>query len=153
MPRKNNNTRPENIESRERAARAIELRKEGKTYDEIAAEVGYKSKQSAYDAVKRSMREIIREPAEELLELELARLDSMFGIHYLNARAGDVQALAACMKLMERRAKLLGLDAPAETKTELFGPDGKPIEFPSLIQIVGVLPKPIDDSSANTAAG
>lgn len=153
MARANRQTEPRMIEAKQKAARALDLRKQGKTFDEIAAEVPYSSKQAAYDAVKRAIAAITREPASELIELELARLDSMWGKHYLKAQTGDVRALAACMKLMERRAKLLGLDAPAETKTELTGPDGKPIEFPSVVQIVGVQPKRIDDNGADTAAG
>lgn len=153
MARANRQSEPRVIEARQKAARALDLRKEGKTFEEIAAEVPYNSRQAACDAVKRAIAAITREPASELIELELARLDAMWGKHYLNAQAGDVQALAACMKVMERRAKLLGLDAPTETKTELFGPDGKPIEFPSVIQIVGVQPKRIDDNGADTAAG
>jgi len=89
---------------------------EGKTFEEIAREAGYASKQAAFDAVKRSLELIVREPAEELLKLDLERLDVMWGIHYINAQGGDVQALSACMKIMERRAKLLGLDAPVKAE-------------------------------------
>lgn len=89
---------------------------EGKTFEEIAKEAGYASKQAAFDAVSRSLKAIVREPAEELLKLDLERLDTMWGIHFLNAQAGDVQALAACMRIMERRAKLLGLDAPVKAE-------------------------------------
>jgi hypothetical protein len=85
---------------------------EGKTFEAIAEELGYAGKQGAYDAVKRSLDAVTREPAEELIKLDLERLDVLWGIQYLNAQVGDVQAMAACMKLMERRAKLLGLDAP-----------------------------------------
>src|SRR5690606_22498535 len=38
---------------------------------------------------------------------------------------GDVEAINAFVRLDQRRAKLLGLDAP--TKQELSGPDGGPI--------------------------
>jgi hypothetical protein len=85
---------------------------EGKTFEEIAKEIGYAGKQGAYDAVRRSLVEIIREPAEALVKLDLERLDVLWQIQYLNAQGGDVAAMSACMKIMERRAKLLGLDAP-----------------------------------------
>lgn len=117
-------TRPETIEAREKAAKALELRKEGRTFADIATEIGYNSPQAAFDAVKRAMDRICREPAEELIRLESERLDALFGIQYLNAQSGDVAALDACMKIMTRRAKLLGLDAPARTdnKTEVTTP-------------------------------
>lgn len=158
MARRNNNANAQSIEAKEKAARALELRKEGKTFDEIATEAGYTCRQSAYDAVKRAMSALTREPATELLELELARLDTMWGIHYLNASAGDVQALAACMRIMERRAKLLGLDAPDKSSAEITGPDGGPVAMPTIIQLVGVRPKQqvendATDSGAGRAAG
>lgn len=119
-------TSPETAAAKMKAAKALELRMEGKTFEAIAEELGYAGKQGAYDAVRRSLEAITREPAEALLKLDLERLDAMWGIHYLNAQAGDVQALAACMKIMERRAKLLGLDAPVKTdgKTEISAGGG-----------------------------
>jgi len=114
-------TSPEIAAAKVKAAKALELRMEGKTFDEIAEEVGYAGRQGAHDAVIRSLKEITREPAEELLKLDLERLDKMFGVHYLNAQAGDPQALAACMKIMERRAKLLGLDAPVKQEVQQTG--------------------------------
>lgn len=125
-PRNGKKTSPETAAAKVKAAKALELRMKGKTFDAIAEEAGYNSKQAAFDAVKRSLEAITREPAQELLKLDLERLDVMWGIHYLNAQAGDVQALAACMKIMERRAKLLGLDAPVkvDNKTEVTSKQG-----------------------------
>lgn len=121
--RRNNGqkTSPQTAKAKIKAAKALEARMEGKTFEVIAGEVGYNSPQAAHDAVKRALKAIIREPGEELIKLELERLDTLWGIQYLTAQAGDVQAMAACMKIMERRAKLLGLDAPVknETKAEI----------------------------------
>lgn len=105
-------TSPQAAEAKLRASKALELRMEGKTFEVIAEELGYAGKQGAYEAVRRSLAEITREPAEELIRLDLERLDVLWQIQYLNAQGGDVQAMAACMKIMERRARLLGLDAP-----------------------------------------
>jgi hypothetical protein len=129
-PRNGKKTSPETAAAKVRAAKAIEMRMEGKTFDEIARELKYAGKQGAYAAVKNGLDEIVREPAKNLLQLDLERLDAMWGIHYLNAQGGDVQALAACMKIMERRAKMLGLDAPA--KAEVTGANGGPIEYSAL---------------------
>lgn len=137
MPRVNNGskTNASAIKAKERAAQAIQLRMEGLTFAKIADEAGYKSPQAAHDAVKRALDATIREPASELIKLELERLDVLWQIQYLNAQSGDVQALNACMKLMERRARLLGLDAPE--KRELTGKDGS-----ELIPTSGVLVVP-----------
>lgn len=107
-------TSKETAAAKIKAAKAVELRMEGKTFDEIAQEAGYNSRQAAHDAVKRALELTVREPATEMIKLDLERLDKIWGIHYLNAQAGDVQALGACMKIMERRAKLLGLDSQPE---------------------------------------
>jgi len=116
---------------------------EGKTFDAIADEAGYNSKQAAYDAVKRALDAVTREPAEELIKLDLERLDVLWGIQFLNAQGGDVQAMAACMKIMERRAKLLGLDAPVkqDVKQELTTKSG-----------VLMVPAPVDPEAWAEAA-
>lgn len=120
-------TSPESAAAKVRAAKAMVLRMEGISFPEIAKQVGYNSRQAAHDAVKRALDSVIREPAQDLIKLDLERLDVLWQIQYLNAQSGDVQAMAACMKIMERRAKLLGLDAPA--KQEIAGKDGSPISF------------------------
>ena len=128
MARNKNKTSPSTIDAKVRAAKALELRMEGMKFDDIANELGYNSRQAAFDAVSRELQAITREPAEEVLRLDLERLDRMWGIHYLNAQAGDAVALSSCMRIMERRARLLGLDSPA--KTEITGKDGSPIAPP-----------------------
>ena len=128
MARNKNQTSPSTIEAKVRAAKALELRMEGMKFDDIANELGYNSKQAAFDAVSRELKAITREPAEEVLRIDLERLDRMWGIHYLNAQAGDAVALSSCMRIMERRARLLGLDAPA--KNEVTGKDGAPLAPP-----------------------
>ncbi len=127
-------TKPETIEAKIKAAAALEARKEGKTFDQIAEECGYNSRQAAHDAVKRALDAIIREPADSLRILDLERLDVLWQIQYLNAQSGDVQAMAACMKIMERRARLLGLDAPIKTdnKTEVSGKEGVLVIGPTM---------------------
>ena len=133
-------TSPETAAAKVKAAKALELRMEGKTFAAIAEELGYAGKQGAYDAVKRSLDAITREPAQDLLKLDLERLDAMWGIHYLNAQAGDPQALASCMKIMERRARLLGLDAPTKiAETEADG--SAKVEQPTIIKLVPVRPR------------
>lgn len=117
------------IEAKARAAIALQKRMEGKTFQVIAddPECPYNSAQAAFEAVKRALDAVIREPAEALVRLELDRIDKLWEIHYLNAQAGDVMATAACMRLMERRSRYLGLDAPVKTKAELTGADGTPL--------------------------
>lgn len=140
MARARHVSTPKTIAAKEKAALALSARKEGKTYEEIAKEVGYSSRQNAYKAIKTALLEVIREPAEEVIRLELERMDAMWGITYLNAQTGDPQAIASCLKIMDRRAALLGLDAPKQTKieanvTSVMPTRTKPLEEMSLEEI------------------
>jgi hypothetical protein len=98
------------IQTKETAARALELRKAGATYEQIAQQLGYAHKGKAYEAVTAAMREVTREGAEEVLNLELARLDALTVALWPKARQGSGPAVDRVLKVMERRAKLLGLD-------------------------------------------
>ena len=94
------------------ALRRCVLRKTGISYDAIAATLGYKGRSGAYKAVITALRDITREPAEELRSLELERLDAMLSGIWEKATTGDTWAIDRAIRLMERRAALLGLDAP-----------------------------------------
>ena len=58
--------------------------------------------------------------------MELHRLDKMTPKMMEFAVQGDTKAVDAVIKIMDRRAKLLGLDGPS--KHEHTGKDGGPIE-------------------------
>lgn len=98
------------IRAREQAAKALELRKRGLTFLDIAEELGYKSPQAAHDAVKRALDRLTSEPAEQVRALEAARLDDMFRIQYAKILEGDTTAIPPALKIMERRAKMMGID-------------------------------------------
>lgn len=61
-----------------RDAQAVDLRAQGLTYQQIADELDYADKKGAYDAVRRGMSDIIREPAERLLGIHLERLETLY---------------------------------------------------------------------------
>jgi hypothetical protein len=113
------------VASHERKLRALELRKAAVPYQQIADELGYRSASGAFNAVKAALKATLREPAEELRELELARLDAMLLPLWRRVQRGDEKAIDRALRIMERRARLLGLDAP--TRGQLSGPDGKPL--------------------------
>lgn len=62
----------------ERDARACELRAQGLTYQQIAEELGYSDKSNARQAVRRAVREIVKGPAEQLLQLHMERLETLY---------------------------------------------------------------------------
>jgi hypothetical protein len=121
------NKRPKAIVTLEREAEAIELRKAGLTYAQIGEALGI-SEVGAHKAVGRALEKFKSEMAEQtadVRQLELQRLDALFYGVWLKAQSGDPASIGSAMKIMERRAKLLGLDAA--TKSELSGPDGGPL--------------------------
>lgn len=96
----------------ERQRKALEMRKQGKAYSDIAAELGYKSGSGAHAAVRTALKKTLIEPAEELRQIENARLDAMLAALWTAIEKGDPKAIAAGVKISERRAKLNGLDEP-----------------------------------------
>lgn len=96
--------------------RALELRKAGLGFEAIARRLGYRGPSGAYYAVKTAMLRTLREPADELRQLEVARLDDLLAGLWLEARQGNVAKVDRVLRIMERRAILLGLDAPKAFK-------------------------------------
>ena len=100
------------IAAAERQARALELRKAGLGYAAIARQLNYAGPSGAYKAITTALGALTREPARELLNLELARLDDLLLGLWADARKGNVAKVDRVLKIMARRAALLGLDAP-----------------------------------------
>ena len=108
-------------ESAERRQKALELRKNGYDYRTIAKALNTTVK-TAYLDVQKCLEEIranTHETAEDVLELELKRLDIAQAALMPRVREGDPRAIDTLMRVQERRAKYLGLDAA--NKVEITG--------------------------------
>jgi len=114
-------TTPTTLQTVEKRADAIRLRISGCSYDQIAERLGYANRSSAFKAVEAGRLAILAEPAAELVALECARLDELMVALWPKALAGDVQAVDRVLRVMERRARYLGLDAPARTEQSSDG--------------------------------
>ena len=96
-----------------RRSRAIELALAGRSYDDIAAEVGYTNRGTAWNVVSEALRRQTVEGVENYRGLELARLETILGAHWAAATSGqDLKAADLCIKLIAQRAKMLGIDGP-----------------------------------------
>lgn len=104
------NSSPARISAVERRAQTVELRSQGHTFEEIAQIVGYSNKASAYNAFQTALGSIVKEPVETYRAVELQRLDKMTKGLADRAFDGDIPAVHALLKVMERRAKMLGID-------------------------------------------
>lgn len=67
--------RGRSIQTRERDAQAVELRRNGLTHRQIADQLGYKSPASVHEAIQRGLKDCYRESGPEVLQLQLDRLD------------------------------------------------------------------------------
>jgi hypothetical protein len=122
-------TSGQTVKGAENRSQAIALRKDGSTYEEIGKTLGI-SGQRAHKIVTSELTRIREKTAEEtdiLRTLELQRLDSLFQTCYKQAQKGNMPAVDRCVRIMERRAKLLGLDMP--TKIAPTGPDGNALDL------------------------
>ena len=100
------------IASHDRKLQALELRKAGATYQAIADQLGYAQARGAHRAVASALKATLREPAEQVRQLEIARLDSALLAIWRSVQSGDYRAIDRLLGIMKRRSDLLGLDRP-----------------------------------------
>jgi len=106
------------LEAFERGCQALELRKQGLSYTEIGAQLGL-TKTGAYKSIMRALKRTMQEPADELRQIEGARLDTAQSAIWDKVKGGDVLAIDRFVRISERRSKLFGLDAPTRTNIRL----------------------------------
>lgn len=110
----------EQVEAVDRHFKALELRKKGLSYVDIAKELGYKSAQTAHAAVKSGLKKTLAEPANELRTLELNRLDEALKAIWAKVLEGDYKAIDRLILISKRRGELLGLDAPIKQQSHVL---------------------------------
>lgn len=107
----------------QRQHHAVRLRMQNMTFQQIADALNVSVSQThryVQNALKQLAKQI-SEDTEELRALHLQRIDRMAASLWPEAQSGNTQAITTMLKLMEREANLIGLDAPpkkAEQSTE-----------------------------------
>ncbi|MBI3131731.1 MAG: hypothetical protein HYZ13_10430 [Acidobacteria bacterium] len=124
-------TNQRRITAVEKAGESLRLRAEGYTYRAIAHQLGYKDPSGAQRAVERALQATMQEASDHLRVLELERLDNLHNAIWGRAMNGEGPAIDRVLRVMERRSKLLGLDAPA--RQEITGKDGSPVQVQATI--------------------
>lgn len=97
-----------------RAVVALQLALEGHDYQTIANRAGYASKGAAFNAVQRELQRTLQPAADAIRTMEVARLDGLLTVYLPKAMSGDGWSMDRVLRIMERRAGLLGLDAKAD---------------------------------------
>lgn len=92
----------------------------GKTLDGMAKELGYANRSSMWRALQNALRARAKERAEladEALELQLSRFDTLLDTHMRIALDESkpldaARSAGVVLQIMDRQCKLLGLDQP-----------------------------------------
>jgi ribosomal protein S13 len=100
------------------AARVIELRKQGHTFEAISQALGI-TRSWAYKLTIFVLDETKTQAAEELRELENRRYDAMMEAIWQDAMSGDLHAIERMIKLSKARRELNGLDVPSKTQLDM----------------------------------
>lgn len=120
-------SRAQRAKTAERRAQAIQLRLSGVDWQTIADRLGYSDRAAACKDVSRALetnQKAAEKAGEDYRVLELARLDRLQAALWAQALHGDHKAVDTLLRLMQRRAKMLGLDeAPdgADTARSMLG--------------------------------
>jgi len=99
-------------------AEALRLRREGHNLDEIArilSPSGTMTESQVQYMIQESLKRNVDAPAEDVRRDELDRLDRLYNRAYriaMGDKPDRVSAINAATNVMNRRAALLGLDAP-----------------------------------------
>lgn len=113
MAGKNSNSKE--YDRAERKRNALELRLAGASYRDIAQALGI-SPATAMQDCKEALADIPMQQADEMRTVELSRLDRLQRAVWPKAVKGDLQAVDRAIKIIDRRAKLFGLDAPQQVQ-------------------------------------
>lgn len=93
----------------EKRTRAVEMVLGGKSYDEIAAALGYANRSGAWKAVQKALSVHEAASVDLLRALEVDRLDALQDSLWEKAMAGDLQAMGLIVRIIMQRSRLLGL--------------------------------------------
>lgn len=102
----------------ETMVKAAQLRASGASFREIGKALNIDFTW-ARDLVIRALEQATYESADVMRTQEGERLNRMQRAVWQQALAGDVPAVNTVLKIMERRAKLFGLDAPVKVETDI----------------------------------
>ena len=109
------------LQAAARQKQALKLRLAGASYEDIATQLGYAGRGNAWRSVMAALKATLQEPADQVRILEAARLDRLLLGVWTQAAKGNQSAIDRAIKIMERRAKLLELDAPTKTQSAITG--------------------------------
>jgi hypothetical protein len=103
----------------------IELRRAGVTWEKIAMEVGFRNASGAYKMYQRAAERMVRPHLEEYRDMQLDRLERMHMAVWPRAKDGDLRAIDTALRISDREANLLNLNAPIKVQAEVTVYEGQ----------------------------
>jgi hypothetical protein len=108
------------LRAAERRRDVLTWRVAGQSFEAIGARLAPPvSRQRAHQLYLSALAEVTREPAEDALLADLERLDLLWRAALEQALAGSAQWAAVALRVLERRARILGYDAPARAEVHM----------------------------------
>jgi hypothetical protein len=108
-PRGRARTSARAIKLKQRQADVLTYRMQGHSYAAIGKQLGISPDTAWRDAVAAISRIVPTESAQQVLKMELARLDTLEAGLFSNAAEGDISAVDACLRIQNQRCRLMGL--------------------------------------------
>lgn len=136
-----------------REAEVLRLRRGGLTFDLIAQQLNFAHASGAHKAYVNACKRIIYSEVEELRSTEMDRLDLAQAAIWNGVLQGQIPSVMALMKIMERRARLLGLDMPTKAQVEVtyYDTDTIDAEVRKLAALLDGIPKKELDSQSSAS--
>jgi len=129
------------VNARLNEEQAIKMRALGMSYRQIANQLGVThttARRYVVRALERHLKEL-EESVDEHIRIELMRLDAMFLSLQKKLAIGDTNAINSALRILERRAKMLGLD---------YGDRARDVDDDNVID--GVVEVYVPDNARNT---
>ena len=107
-----------------RLQHALELRREGRTYREIADRVGLKDEKAAQALISKAIKRVLRETAEEVRSIELSRLELLIKLLWeqmvtdLQGKDPDYRRFDRVKQLIEQKLKWCGAQPVVDDNTD-----------------------------------
>jgi len=139
--------RRRSLADRERDAQAVDLKRRGLNHDQIAAQLGFKSRSSAWEAVRRGIADSHQHSGPEVMQMQLDRLDDyrraalriLHGKHIAHSNGRvmfdpdtdkpltdplpSLHAIDKLLKIDDAENKLRDLYPPAKSRVEVITTD------------------------------
>jgi DNA-binding transcriptional MerR regulator len=112
------------IEEHKRKLKAVEMRENGFSLDEIADSLGWNSPQAVHKAIKSVLDKAQIEAAAHYKIIQVRRLEKTLASVKQKAENGNLRAAQVLVRLSKRLSEIVGSDAPAKfAQTDVKGND------------------------------